>query len=220
MRSAFRSLLLAALCSTACVPPRTVSDLGTAPGLGLVVEPAKDGRQFEVTLARPAYLVAVEVTVNQGARLVAASTGTNPATPGRHAFNLQSGTVTMTAVALSAEPTAAGPVEPCPVQPFYQEVPSGDSTKVVFNSSMPTQPQTAPLMCNTSASHPLTALQAAPPDRYVLVIASGKRIGIGRAGAWLADERAIGGVREVLDRIAQGLTESGSAWSATAYRLF
>lgn len=219
MRPVSISVLLAALSSNACLPPRTVSDLGTAPDLGLVVVPAKDGRQFEVTLARPAYLVAVEVTV-KGARLAAASTGTNPATPGRHAFNLQPGAVTMTAVALSAEPTAAGPVEPCPVQPFYQEVPSGDSTKIVFNSSLPTQPQTTPLLCNSNPSHPLTASQTAPPDRYVLVIASANPIGIARAGSWLADERATGGAREVLDRIAHGLADGGSAWSATAYRLY
>lgn len=219
MRTVLGSLLLSALCTTACLPPRTVSQLGPSPDIGLVVVSAKGGQQLEVTLARPAYLVAVEVTLKQGARVVAASTGGEPVAPGHHAFTIQGGSVTMKGVTATQEAPVGGPVEPCPVQPFYEEVRSGDSTRIVFNASMPTHPETSPLMCNTLASHPLTTLQPIPPDRYVLVIASSDSIAIGHAVQWLGDESADGSVREVLDRIAHAVAGPGAAWSAAAYRV-
>lgn len=219
MRPILGSLLLSALCTTACLPPRTVSHLGPSPDIGLLVTPAKGGQRLEVTLARPAYLVAVEVTLKQGARMVAVSTGGEPVAPGHHAFTIRSRSATMTGVTATQEAPAGGPVEPCPVQPFYEEVRSGDSTRIVFNPSIPTHPETSPLMCNTIANHPLTTLQSIPPDRYVLVIASSDSIGLVHAMQWLEDEGAVGQVRAVLDRIAHGVVGGGPAWSAAAYRV-
>jgi hypothetical protein len=218
MRRVVGSLLLSAF-STACLPPHAVSSLGPNPDIGLRVTPGKGGQQLEVTLARPAYLVAVEVILKQGASVVATSPGSEPVAPGQHSFTIQSRPLTMNGVTATQDAPAGGAVEPCPVQPFYEEVRSGDSTRIVFNTSMPTQPQTAPLMCNTIASSPLTTLPAIPPDRYVLVIASSDSIGLVRASQWLDDEDAAGEVRAVLDRIAHGVVGPGAAWSATAYRV-
>ncbi len=219
MRRVLGSLLLSTLCGFACLPPRTVSQLGPSSEIGLLVAPAKGGHQFAVTLERPAYLMAVEVILNQGARVVATSTGSEPVAPGQHAFTLLAHSPAINGATTPLETTAAGPMEPCPLQPFYEEVRSGDSTRIVFNASLPTRPETAPLMCNSLASHPLTALSPTPPDRYVLVIASSERITIERAGQWLADESAQGGVRDVLDRIARGVASPATTWSAAAFRV-
>jgi hypothetical protein len=217
MRTALGSLLLFASTAVSCAPPRSVANLGTAPDLGLRVASAPADRQFAVTLGRPAYVAAIEVTMNQGARLLTETKQASALAPGEHVF----------APFPPREHVAAQPVaqrisaseEACPVPPFYREVSTGDTTAIEFQGASPMQPTIPVGQCFTDPNRQVTPASRIPPDRYILVVASPDSLALQVAAERLSAEDAVGGVREVLDRIARSVAGRGAVWSAAAIRV-
>ena len=218
MRTVLGSLLLFASTAVSCAPPRSVVDLGTAPDLGLRVAPAPADRQFAVTLGRPAYVAAIEVTMNQGARLITTTAQAPALTAGQHLF-APLPTREGEAAAQPVGPRLRASEEACPVQPFYREISTGDSTTIEFRGADPMQPTISEGRCFTDPNRQVTPASRVPPDRYILVVASPDSLALQAAAERLSAEDAVGGVREVLDRVARSVAGRGAVWSAAAIRV-
>jgi hypothetical protein len=217
MRTALGSVLLLASTAVSCAPPRSVANLGTAPDLGLRVASAPADRQFAVTLGRPAYVAAIEVTMNQGARLLTETKQASALAAGEHLF-APLPTREREAAAQPVGPRLRAAEEVCPVQPFYREVQRGDSTAIEFRGSELMQPTSSASPCFTDPNRQVTAVSRVPPDRYILVVASPDSMALQAAAERLSTEDAVGGVRDVLNRIARSVAGQG-VWSAAAIRV-
>lgn len=218
MRTALGSLLLFASTAVSCAPPRSVANLGTAPDLGLRVAPAPADRQFAVTLGRPAFVAAIEVTINQGARLITTTAQAPALAAGQHLF-APLPTREPEAAAQPVGPHLSASEEACPVPPFYREVQRGDSTAIEFRGSELMQPTHTAAPCFTDPNRQVTAASRVPPDRYILVVASPDSLALHAAAERLSAEDAVGGVRDVLDRVARSVAGRGAVWSAAAIRV-
>jgi hypothetical protein len=214
--------------SLACIPPRTVSDLGPAPSLAPLVSIRTQWRQpptYTIDLSRSAYVSFYAITINHGVTTVAVATAESLFAAGTHVLRAMANEPRVRAPAIAGG-TYPDPSASCAVTDVVKETtqsavgPDGtiQKTEVITFASPTTSPPIT--TCSVAGFGEGTSMAGTPLDRYLLVVATSQPINREAVAGALDDLDVTGSPREVSDRVAALVTRVSrvTEWGARAIR--
>jgi len=223
------SLVTVTSLSLACIPPRTVSDLGPAPSLAPQVSVRTHWRQppnYRIDLSRSAYVSFYSVTINRGVTTVALATAESLFAAGTHVLRATANEPRRVIAPAIAGGTYPDPAASCAVTDVVKETtqsavgPDGtiQKTDVITFASPTTSPPIT--TCSVAGFGQGTSMAGTPLDRYLLVVATSLPVHDDAVVSALDGLDVTGSPREVSDRVASLVARVSrvTEWGARAIR--